>query len=229
MLSKPAVRAAARAHRSTASSSQLLLRTRPLSARITIPATTAAARNTTPATPWGTPAIAASRRSFTSSSIARSILPDAETPPAPQTTDDVTANNLRVPTELTNEQYHELADEYLEALLVKLEEKSDAGEGVEVEYSGGVLTVDKPGVGTYVLNKQPPNKQIWLSSPITGPKRFDWLVQGEGQTQKEGAGVGEWVYLRDGSVLTDLLRKELGVDLGYEEVEQGDVLRRGEE
>lgn len=89
--------------------------------------------------------------------------------------------------------------------------------------------MDKPGVGTYVLNKQPPNKQIWLSSPITGPKRFDWLVQGEGQTQKEGAGVGEWVYLRDGSVLTDLLRKELGVDLGYEEVEQGDVLRRGEE
>ncbi|KAK7544107.1 arabinogalactan endo-1,4-beta-galactosidase [Phyllosticta citribraziliensis] len=216
MLSKPAARVAARAQRSSVQ----LLRTRPLSARIPIPATTI-----TTITP-GTPA----SRPFSSSSIARSILPDAETPPARQSEpadNDVTAN-LRVPTELTPEQYHELADEYLEALQAKLEEKSDAGEGVEVEYSAGVLTIEIPGAGTYVLNKQPPNKQIWLSSPVTGPKRYDWLVVGEGMTQKEGAGLGEWVYLRDGSNLTDLLRKELGVDLSYEELE-GEVLRRGEE
>uniref|UniRef100_A0A914RUA2 Frataxin n=1 Tax=Parascaris equorum TaxID=6256 RepID=A0A914RUA2_PAREQ len=25
--------------------------------------------------------------------------------------------------------------------------------------------------GTYVINKQTPNRQIWLSSPISGPKR----------------------------------------------------------
>ena len=30
-----------------------------------------------------------------------------------------------------------------------------------------------PNVGTYVINKQTPNKQIWLSSPISGPKRYD--------------------------------------------------------
>ena len=29
----------------------------------------------------------------------------------------------------------------------------------------GVLTVRLGDNGTYVLNKQPPNKQIWLSSP----------------------------------------------------------------
>lgn len=30
----------------------------------------------------------------------------------------------------------------------------------------GVLTLKLPdGHGTYVINKQPPNKQIWLSSP----------------------------------------------------------------
>ncbi|KAK7635866.1 arabinogalactan endo-1,4-beta-galactosidase [Phyllosticta citricarpa] len=230
MLSKPAARLAARAQRSSVHlNHHQLLRTRPLSARIPIPATTIT--TTAP----GTPA-SSSRAAFSSSSIARSILPDAETPPPRQSEpadSDVTAN-LREPTLLTPEQYHELADEYLEALLVKLEEKSDAGEGVEVEYSttfcgqGGVLTVDIPNTGTYVLNKQPPNKQIWLSSPITGPKRYDWFVVGEGQSQKEGAGLGEWVYLRDGSTLTDLVRKELGVDLSYEELE-GDVLRRGEE
>lgn len=31
--------------------------------------------------------------------------------------------------------------------------------------------------------------------------------------QKEGAGVGEWIYLRDGTSLTDLLKKEVGVDV----------------
>lgn len=30
----------------------------------------------------------------------------------------------------------------------------------------GVLTLKLGDKGTYVINKQPPNKQIWLSSPI---------------------------------------------------------------
>lgn len=34
---------------------------------------------------------------------------------------------------------------------------------------------------------------------------------------KEGTGVGDWVYLRDGSTLTDLVRKELGVAIGFDE------------
>lgn len=72
-------------------------------------------------------------------------------------------------------------------------------------------------LGTYVLNKQPPNKQIWLSSPLSGPKRFDWVVVGEGLHQKEGGGIGDWVYLRDGTSLTELLRKELGVELGIDD------------
>jgi frataxin len=69
---------------------------------------------------------------------------------------------------------------------------------------------------TYVLNKQPPNKQIWFSSPISGPKRFDWVVRAEGMNDKEGSGVGDWIYMRDGTSLTELLRKELGVDVGVD-------------
>jgi len=64
-----------------------------------------------------------------------------------------------------------------------------------------------------VLNKQPPNKQIWLSSPLSGPKRFDWVVSGESMHQKEGGGVGDWIYLRDGTKLTDVLSKELGISV----------------
>lgn len=78
----------------------------------------------------------------------------------------------------------------------------------------GVLNIVFPPNGTYVLNKQPPNKQIWLSSPITGPKRFDWVVVGESMNSKGESGVGDWVYLRDGTSLTQLLRKEMGITVG---------------
>lgn len=81
----------------------------------------------------------------------------------------------------------------------------------------GVLSIEIKDTGTYVLNKQPPNKQIWLSSPETGPKRYDWVVLGESMNEKEGGGSGDWIYLRDGSSLTELIRKELGVQLDVEQ------------
>ena len=76
------------------------------------------------------------------------------------------------------------------------------------------MNITLPSRGTYVLNKQPPNKQIWLSSPISGPKRYDWCVSGESQLDKEDTASGSWIYSRDGSSLDALLLEELGVDLG---------------
>lgn len=69
------------------------------------------------------------------------------------------------------------------------------------------------GDGVYVINKQPPNKQIWLSSPKSGPKRFDYVMLGDGQQDKQDTASGDWIYLRDGSKLTDILHDELGVDI----------------
>lgn len=98
----------------------------------------------------------------------------------------------------------------------------------------GVLNLDFSPAGTYVFNKQPPNKQIWLSSPISGPKRYDYVLTspstpetsddstgGDGAA-RSGPGIegeeqkGEWVYLRDGSTLTELLKEELGIDMDEE-------------
>ncbi|KUJ13561.1 Frataxin [Mollisia scopiformis] len=101
----------------------------------------------------------------------------------------------------------------MNALVEKLEQMQEETEEVDCEYSAGVLTLAFPPNGTYVINKQPPNKQIWLSSPITGPKRYDYVVLSEGQDAKEGTGRGEWVYIRDGSTLTQLLQTEVGVDM----------------
>ncbi|RVX68409.1 hypothetical protein B0A52_07409 [Exophiala mesophila] len=91
-------------------------------------------------------------------------------------------------------------------------------------YYAGVLTISHTDRGSWVINKQPPNKQIWLSSPESGPKRYDWVVVGAGQHEKEGSAVdpgddgtgGKWIYLRDGSSLSDLLHSEVGVVIPQE-------------
>ena len=61
----------------------------------------------------------------------------------------------------------------------------------------GVLTV-KFGekFGTYVINRQTPNKQIWLSSPTSGPKRYDFIKK-------------RWIYKHDGRSLHELLNDEI--------------------
>lgn len=57
--------------------------------------------------------------------------------------------------------------------------------------------------GTYVINKQSPNKQIWLSSPTSGPKRYDFTYA------KNDIKTGYWVYKRTGETLHELLDREL--------------------
>jgi len=52
--------------------------------------------------------------------------------------------------------------------------------------------------GTYVINKQPPNQQIWISSPLSGPARFGYSPD------------GVWVHhRRNGVTLGGVLDQEL--------------------
>ncbi|KAK4197094.1 hypothetical protein QBC40DRAFT_232963 [Triangularia verruculosa] len=125
-----------------------------------------------------------------------------------------TPKPIQTPAEITDSEYHVLADEYMDRLLHHLEDLAEERSDMDVEYSAGVMTVDfGRNTGTYVINKQPPNKQIWLSSPKSGPKRYDYVVLGEGQHEKQDTAAGEWVYLRDGTSLTELFRDEIGVDI----------------
>lgn len=84
------------------------------------------------------------------------------------------------------------------------------------------MNVAIASIGTYVINKQPPNKQIWLSSPISGPKRFDYVIVSDSQHQKEGTATGGWVYLRDGTTLNEILLGETGIDPGEPPLESID-------
>ncbi|KAK6528509.1 Mitochondrial chaperone Frataxin [Arthrobotrys megalospora] len=101
---------------------------------------------------------------------------------------------------ISMDRYHEIADETMDDIFTKLEERAEIEKELDVEFSAGVLTLETPN-GTYVINKQPPNKQIWLSSPISGPKRYDWVEEAR-----------EWVYSRDSSTLSGLLTEEVGID-----------------
>ncbi|XP_068560306.1 frataxin, mitochondrial [Cebidichthys violaceus] len=106
------------------------------------------------------------------------------------------------PSELSEGAYDKLAEETMDALTDYFEDLMDeafTGADYDVVYSSGVLTV-KVGRdhGTYVINKQTPNRQIWLSSPTSGPKRYDWTGQ-------------RWVYAHDGVSLHRLLSEEFSV------------------
>lgn len=52
--------------------------------------------------------------------------------------------------------------------------------------------------GTWVLNKQTPNRQIWWSSPLSGPLRFEYDVATK-----------MWVTTRGRRELFALLREEV--------------------
>ena len=63
----------------------------------------------------------------------------------------------------------------------------------------GVLSINMGDLGTFVLNIQAPNRQIWLSSPISGPARYNF----ESSTRT-------WVNNRnEEQVLERLLSEEL--------------------
>lgn len=69
----------------------------------------------------------------------------------------------------------------------------------DVELSQGVLTMALGGThGTYVMNVQTPNRQLWLSSPISGPARYAW--HGDARL---------WCSSRNQHGLIDLLESEL--------------------
>lgn len=71
-------------------------------------------------------------------------------------------------------EYDEKAEEFFDNLLEHLENIMDKSElkGFDVEYSNGVLTLVLGELGTYVINKQSSNKQIWSSSPVSGPRKY---------------------------------------------------------
>ncbi|KAK3823399.1 MAG: hypothetical protein J3Q66DRAFT_279371 [Benniella sp.] len=109
--------------------------------------------------------------------------------------------------DLTDDDYHEASDVSMDRMVEYFEDLGDEHEipGYDVEYQSGVLTIKLGDKGTYVINKQPPNKQLWLSSPTTGPKRYDY-----------DANHKTWFYSRDHHTLKSLLDSEISEAIGIQ-------------
>ncbi|KAF8022359.1 hypothetical protein BT93_F0019 [Corymbia citriodora subsp. variegata] len=101
---------------------------------------------------------------------------------------------------LQEDEFHRLADSTIHDLQEKFEDYGDDVEidGFDIDYGNDVLTLKLGELGTYVLNKQSPNRQIWLSSPVSGPSRFDWDQESQ-----------SWVYRRNKANLLKVLETEL--------------------
>lgn len=101
---------------------------------------------------------------------------------------------------LQEDEFHKLADSTIHDLLEKLEQYGDSIDldGFDIDYGNEVLTLKLGDLGTYVVNKQTPNRQIWLSSPVSGPSRYDWDRKTEA-----------WIYRRTRANLLKVLESEI--------------------
>ncbi len=95
--------------------------------------------------------------------------------------------------------FHRVANaviERIESTVSALDDVID--DGFDLSVAMGVMTLKLGPKGTYVINKQTPNRQLWWSSPISGPRRYNY-----------DAATGRWVNSRDGHDMLKELHKEL--------------------
>ncbi|CAH8854407.1 unnamed protein product [Trichobilharzia szidati] len=108
---------------------------------------------------------------------------------------------------ISDAEYERVSNKALESLadtFDRLPEIYSLSTDYDVEYAYGVLKVTfGPQVGTYIVNRQAPNKQLWLSSPRSGPRRYDYISSKD-----------IWVYKHDGKSLHELLSEEISEIVG---------------
>ncbi len=101
--------------------------------------------------------------------------------------------------------FETLAEETLRGFMARIEDAI----GADVDLRGGVLTIEFDDGRQYVINKHAPNRQIWLSSPLSGASHYGW-----DETARA------WRSTRGGAALADLLATELaqisGADIRFD-------------
>ena len=81
-------------------------------------------------------------------------------------------SRLLKPAILSETQFHALSDKALDTMYDLLTDNAISetilDEDLDVNISQGVLSIFLPSKGTWVINKQTPNRQLWWSSPLSG-------------------------------------------------------------
>lgn len=97
---------------------------------------------------------------------------------------------------LDENRFAALADQTLEQLGDTIDDV--LGDEIDVDLQAGILTLALSGGGQYIINKHAPNREIWMSSPVSGATHFGYRD-------------GQWVSTRDPALVLDaMLAAELG-------------------
>jgi frataxin len=72
------------------------------------------------------------------------------------------------------------------------------GNDADVDFEGGILTVELEDGRQYVINKHAASQEIWVSSPISGAAHYGF-----------DATAGTWASTRGGAILSETLSAEL--------------------
>ncbi len=86
---------------------------------------------------------------------------------------------------MDNSDFILLAEETLQTIYDAIE-AADQEFTLEVDLLGGVLNIELPDGGEYVINKHAPTTQIWLSSPTSGASHFSYDEDDERWTDTSG-------------------------------------------
>ena len=106
--------------------------------------------------------------------------------------------------EISETEFVNVAEKYLQGLCEHLDEVEHPSID-EINYADGVLEVIfNEKNRTFVINKQTPNKQIWLSSPLSGPQRFELSLD------------DQWLHWKSDEEITQILEKEFNEIIALE-------------
>jgi frataxin len=105
-------------------------------------------------------------------------------------------NNSKELPKISFDKYYKEVQNLLESLYEDID--SQELEIVEnISLSDGVLNIALTGNKKYVINMQRPNLQVWLSSPISGPQRYEFNLDSN-----------KWLNIRNNINIYELLEKE---------------------
>lgn len=97
---------------------------------------------------------------------------------------------------LDESRFGTLADATLEGFMDAIDEA--LGDVMDADLENGILKIELDSGGQYVINKHGPNRQIWMSSPVSGASHYNYDAE-----------TGGWIATRGEGYLAEILASEL--------------------
>jgi frataxin len=101
--------------------------------------------------------------------------------------------------------FERLAGETIDRLMQEIEDQLE--DHLDVDLEAGILHIELQNGGRYVINKHGPNREIWLSSPVSGAWHFSKDESGGWRSTRAVEGVHRQLH--------DILAAELSAATGH--------------